>query len=406
MLLEMQQEENESKFMARSLKIRPFYNFIKTPIFGINIGQKNQKEFFEKKKFLNQKSFFEDKLLTQVIVKFLHECEKLKKTKILLYNIEEIKLPLTNKEFEKTRDKYNSASEYVVVTTCSYTLRNLIMDGLRHIEIEKTKIKKYDFFMVDLEIYPYSRVKRVLQYFNLILYNKIKELVNISIESYMKYFRRFAENKKINQEFLETEVPLFVTKIKINSNPEEKKKSKNKKEDEDAQDKLIIFDPPLKTFKDNLLSSFTHIKDVILQITDLMSLSMKVLELTPRKIFVLDENYEIYKNSLEELNEIFEYAKKQAKAIKERYIKFEILLTSSTENYVKNRIGEKSKSQTNLDIDECKKLLMQLYELGREIDESEQEINLKMFRIQTHEIRSTIKDKIKQIVGNVVYVYF
>lgn len=410
MLLEMQQEDNESKFEARSLKIRPFYKIIKTPLSGINIGKKNQKDFAEKRKFLNQKSFLEDKYLAAVIVQFLKECEKLKKMKILLYDIDEDKLPLTSMEFEKVKEKFNTTSDYNVSTICTYTLRNLIMDGLGNIEIEKKKIMKYDFFMVEPDNYPNSRVKRVLQYFNLILYNKLKELINISIESFMRYFRRFSEfeNNKhpINPECFEPEIPLFVNKIRVRS--EDKKKSKSHKKDkeakaeEDSSDKLIIYDPPIGEFKDKLFSAFTHIKNVVSKITDLMSLSIKVIELPSKKIFELKDEYPIYKSSFAELNEICEVAKKQAKAVKERYSKFEKLLTQTPENYVKNRIGEKMKTQTTLDIEECKKLLYQLYELAKEIDESEKEINLKMFRIQTDEICTNIKDKIKLIVTHIV----
>lgn len=402
MLLEMQVQEYEATFELRSLKIRPFYKSIKTPLSGINIGKRNQREFNEKRRFLNQKSFFEDKYLSNVIVLFLKECEKLKKMKILLHNIEQNKLPLTSKDFLVVMEKYNNASEYNVITTCKHTLRNLIMDGLSEIEIEKKKTKKYNFYMVEPSQYPDSKVKRVLQYFNLILFNKLKELINISIESFMRYFKRFSEFDNKVVDCLEPEIPLFVTKIKINSKEGHKsKKTKSNKTDESV-DKLIIFDPPLGDFKDMLTKSFTHINDVISKIIDLMSLSVKVIELVPRKIFDLKADYPIYAKAFGELNEIIEVAKKQAKGVKERYSKFERLLTETPDNYVKNKIGEKTKTQTNLDIEECKKLLMELYELGKGIDESEQEIDLKMFRIQTDEIRATIKDKIKVIVSNIV----
>lgn len=402
MLLEMQVQEFEATFELRSLKIRPFYKSIKTPLSGINIGKKNLREFAEKRKFLNQKSFFEDKYLANVIVQFLKECEKLKKMKILLHAIEEEKLPLSVEEFVKVIKKHNDTSEYNVITSCVNTLRNLIMDGLSSIEIEKKKIKKYDFYMVEPTQFPNSKIKRVLQYFNLILYNKLKELINISIESFMRYFRRFSEFDAKNTECLEPEIPLFVTKIKINHKEDEKgKKSKSNKTDESV-DKLIIFDPPLGVFKDKLTSAFTHIKGVTAKIIDLISLSIKVIELMPRKIFDLKDDYPIYQKASEELNEIIETARKQAKAVKERFSKFEKLLTQTPDNFVKAKIGEKTKTQANLDIEECKKLLLMLYELGKEIDESEQEIDLKMFRIQTDEIRATIKEKIKVIVSNIV----
>jgi hypothetical protein len=401
-LLEMQVQEHEATFRLRGLKIRPFYNSIKTPLSGINIGKRNQKEFAEKRRFLNQKSFFEDKYLANVIVLFLKECEKLKKMKILLHNIEENKLPLSSKDFGIVIDKYNSASEYNVTTTCKHTLRNLIMDGLSEIEIEKKKTKKYNFYMVEPSQYPNSKVKRVLQYFNLILYNKLKELINISIESFMRYFKRFSEFDSKVVDCFEPKIPLFVTKIKINSKEDDKhKKNKSNKTDESV-DKLIIFDPPLGVFKDKLTNAFTHINDVISKITDLMSLSVKVIELPTTKIFNLQADYPIYQKAFAELNEIIEVSKKQAKAVKERYSKFEKLLTQTPDNYVKAKIGEKTKTQTILDIEECKKLLLQLYELGKEIDESEQEIDLKMFRIQTDEIRDAIKEKIKVIISNIV----
>jgi hypothetical protein len=402
-ILEMQEETNELKFEERSMRIRPLFAIIKTPVTGINIGKKNQRDFVEKRKYLNQKSFFEDKFLSMVQVQFLKESEKLKKMKILLNDIEENKLPMTSTDFEKIKEKYNSTSEYNVTTQCMHTLRNLIMDGLGNIELEKKKTKKYDFYMVEPSQFPESRIKRVLQYFNLILYNKIKELINISIDSFMKYIRRFSEfddQKRI--ELKEPNIPLFYTKIKVSTEvSEEKKKSKNKK-NEETNEPLVIFDPPLHIFKEKLISSYTHIKDVVSKILDLTSLSIKVIELPHKKIFNLTDDYLIYKNGLIELNKIIEVGKKQANEVKDRFNKFEKLLTLTPDNYVKNKIGEKTKNQTNLDIDECKKLLLNLYNLGKEIDESESEINLKIYRIQTEDIKVSIKEKIKTIVQTIV----
>lgn len=403
-ILEMSEEENEAKFEERSLRTRNLFSIIKTPITGINLGKRNQRDFIDKKRYLNHYSFFEDRHLSLVQVQFLKESEKLKKMKILVNDIEESKLPMTAADFEKIKEKYNSTSEYNVTTQCMHTLRNLIMDGLGSIETEKKKVKKYDFYMVEPSQFPESKVKRVLQYFNLILFNKIKELVNISIDSFMKYIRRFSEfDDKKRIELKEPDIPLFFTKIKVSADVSDEKKKKNKKGEEDAKNKnLIIFDPPLKNFQEKLISSYTHIKDVVSKLLDLTSLSIKVIELPHKKIFDLDDNYPIYKNGLAELTEIIEVGKKQAKEVKDRFNKFEKLLTQTPDNYVKGKIGEKAKNQTNLDIDECKKLLLFLYNMGKEIDESESEINIKMYRIHTDEIKVSIKEKIKAIVQTIV----
>ena len=70
--------------------------------------------------------------------------------KILINDIEESKLPLTSTDFEKIKEKYNNTSEYNVTTQCMHTLRNLIMDGLGNIELEKKKTKKSKFFKLIL----------------------------------------------------------------------------------------------------------------------------------------------------------------------------------------------------------------------------------------------------------------
>ena len=55
-------------------------------------------------------------------------------------------------------------------------LLSLSKDEEKLTENEKKKTKKYDFYMVEPSQFPESRIKRVLQYFNLILFNKIKDI--------------------------------------------------------------------------------------------------------------------------------------------------------------------------------------------------------------------------------------
>jgi len=110
--------------------------------------------------------------------------------RVIISDVEQNKLPYTLEEFKFERDKYNSKSESIVIAFCKFKLKNLIMDKLKEetIPIGHMKVKKYDFFMVEKESYPKSRIKKVLETFNLILQNKVKEMVEISINSFMVFF--------------------------------------------------------------------------------------------------------------------------------------------------------------------------------------------------------------------------
>ena len=88
-------------------------------------------------------------------------------------------------------------------------------------------------------------------------------------------------------ELKEPDIPLFFTRIKVNADISEEKKTKKHKKNEETNEPLVIFDPPLNVFKEKLVSSYTHIKDVVSKILDLTSLSIKVIELPHKKIFDL-----------------------------------------------------------------------------------------------------------------------
>ena len=216
MLIEMQEESNQGKFTARSLKIRPYYQQIKTSVNCIVIKNRKVREFRETIKDLNRNSLLEDKILTKVIVDYLKECENLKKVKILVSEIDESKLPMKIAEYKAFRDKYNEKSESKVITKCNSTLRYIIMDNLTSIEIEKEKrlIKKYELHMVNAKSFKDSLVKTVLQYFNLILRNKVKELIDNSIDSFIKFINKYSSCDYAKDHYLNKSISLFVTNLK------------------------------------------------------------------------------------------------------------------------------------------------------------------------------------------------
>ena len=402
LLIEMQEPDNKAAFNKRRLQIRSFYRKVTTPICGIELPgnrKSNSMNFKNTFHILNKKSFFEDQELTKVTVEFLKGCEFLKKIKLLPYKFHSNTLPLTISNFILIRDEHIKKADYSINTKCIFDLKSLIMDSLGDIETEtnKKKNKKYNFFMVEHKNYPDSLVKKILQYFNLILQNKIKDLIEISISDFMDFMKRFtkSERKEVNLEgYLESTVPLFVTEIKSKEYDTKEKTAPRKVQ--------IIFEPKLQEFSNNLFLSFRQIKDVINKISDLMSQSMRVIELDRKNIFELNDDYEIYANSLKELNFIYEQGETEAKAVRESFKKYEKLLARSVDSYINKKLGTREKTDKNLDIEKCKQLLEKFSSKLREVQSLESEINLRLFRIRTNDIKASLVDKITLIKNGIV----
>jgi dynein heavy chain len=404
MLMEMQEAENEEMFESRSLKIREFFREIRIPLVGIKIPDSERniqgvnKKFKAKLDELNKNSFFEDRELSKVIVKFLKECEELKKMQILLPGMDETKLPLTLQDYIRIRDEYNKKSDYSIITKCTFDLKNLIMDNLGEIKIENEKksIKKYDFYMVEPQLYPISRVKKVLQYFNYILHNKVKEMIDKSINTYMKYFCRFEECDYQNKYYEESKIPLFNTKLKLKEIVEKEKKEGKEKDSKHSKYE-IVFEPKLEDFGHHFLKSFVIIKDIIARITDLMSQSIKVVELEKKQVFYLTDDYPVYSDARKLLEEILENSKKEARKRREEFKIYEKLLSTTAESYVTSKLGDKHITNKKLNIEKCEEMLIKFYQMDKEVDLLESEINLRMFRIYSDEIKQGIKERIDQI---------
>ena len=395
LLLEMQEPSNQTKFKERSLEIKPFYKIIPTK--KVAIINKSP-DFLRHLETLNKKSFFEDeKFVKTLLCGFLKNCEDMKQLALILSNIEDNLLPMKLDDFKNLDKTYFEKSSSNLRNMCSSKLPGIIRSFEENND-NKTKLK-YDYYVATKEEYEKTLARRVVIYCNLILKTKLKELVDNSIIKYMNFFKKFGECSystkgrdelfsKIGTHYLESQKSLFQTSILL----EKVEGNKKKKEGHHIN---IIFKPSLEEIKTNLLKSFTQIKDMVSkEIKNLSGLCFKLVDIEDKKIFVLDEDYPLYKQALEELTDIIDKSIKLAEAEREEYNIFMEILKDSVEVYVKTRIGDAKETKKNLNVDKCTEILDRLDELTDILNSKKSEISVRLFYIDSNKIKEDINKRI------------
>ncbi len=398
LLLEMQEPSNQTKFKERSLEIKPFYKIIPTK--KVAIINKSP-DFSRHLETLNKKSFFEDeKFVKTLLCGFLKNCEDMKQLALILSNIDDNLLPMKLEDFQNLDKTYFEKSSSNLRNMCSSKLPGIIRSFEENND-NKTKLK-YDYYVATKEEYEKTLARRVVIYCNLILKTKLKELVDNSIIKYMNFFKKFGECSystkgreelfsKIGTHYLESQKSLFQTSILL----EKVEGNKKKKEGHHIN---IIFKPSLEEIKSNLLKSFTQIKDMVSkEIKNLSGLCFKLVDIEDKKIFVLDEDYPLYKQALEELTDIIDKSIKLAEAEREEYNIFMEILKDSVEIYVKTRIGDAKETKKNLNVDKCTEILDRLDELTDILNSKKSEISVRLFYIDSNKIKEDINKRIGEI---------
>lgn len=399
-LLEMQEPNNVQKFKERSLEIRPFYQSIPTQKKGIVNRCPDFAKHFE---IINKKSFFEDgKFIEELLVNFLKLAEDMKKIDLILSSIDDSLLPLTIKDFQKINENFLKKSRSALKNICSSNFAGLIRSFDKGTTPDH---RKYDYLVSSKEAYDQSLAKRVVIYFNLILKNKAKELVDNSIISFMQYFKKFGKCKynlndkseltqEINSHYQESNVPLFQTKIHL-----KKLEQKDKKKPNPPGSRIkIVFRPSLEECKSSLLGALTELKAIIgSEIKNLATLCFKLVDIEDTKIFTLEDDYPLYVQAQKELEDLIDYNNNEAEIKRKEYEEFTEILEESSEQYVRNNIGGEKETKKNLDVTKCTQVLDRLNELKNLLNTKETEINLRLFRISTEEMKKNINDKISEI---------
>ena len=398
LLLEMQEPSNQNKFKERSLEIKPFYKIIPTK--KVAIINKSP-DFLKHLETINKKSFFEDeKFVKTLLCGFLKNCEDMKQLALILSNIDDNLLPMKLDDFKNLDKAYFEKSSSNLRNMCSSKLPGIIRSFE---ENNDNKVKlKYDYYVATKEEYEKTLARRVVIYCNLILKTKLKELVDNSIIKYMNFFKKFGECSygtkgreelfsKIGTHYLESPKSLFQTSILL----EKVEGNKKKKEGHHIS---IIFKPSLEDIKKNLLKSFTQIKDMVTkEIKNLSGLCFKLVDIEDKKIFILDEEYPLYKQALEELTDIVDKSIKLAEEEREEYKIFMEILKDSVEGYVKTRIGDAKETKKNLNVDKCTEILDRLDELTDILNSKKSETSVRLFYINSNQIKEDINKRIGEI---------
>ena len=406
-LLEMQEPQNKQKFKERSLEIRQFYKVIPTQSKGI---VNHSAEFNKHFDFINKKSFFEDrKFIQDLLVSFLQLAEDMKGIDLILSNIDDTLLPLKIKDFNKLNENFLKKSRAALNNICSSGYSGLIRsfgkkDKSKDNEVKEVSVK-YDYLVSTQEAYDKSLAKKVVIYYNLILKSKAKELVDNSIIAFMQYFKKFGKCnydisdkneliRSIDTHYPESNLPLFQTRVHLSKVDQKDKKKPNPT---GARIK-IVFKPSLEECKESLMGALTEIKKIISEeIKNLAPLCFKLVDVKDDKIFLLDDDYPLYKQAVDELNAIIDYSINEAELKRKEYEEFTEILEESSEMYVRNSVGGEKETKKNLDVTKCTEVLDRLNYFTNLLNSKETEINLRLFRISTEEIKQDINDKISEI---------
>ena len=323
----------------------------------------------------------------------------MKQLSLILSNIDENLLPMKLEDFKSLDQSYFEKSSSNLRNMCGSKLPGIIRSFE---ENNDNKVKlKYDYYVATKEEYEKTLARRVVIYCNLILKTKLKELVDNSIIKYMNFFKRFGECaynskekdelfSKIGTHYLEAYKPLFQTSILLEKVEGNKKKKENHVK--------IIFKPSLEEIKSSLVKSFTQIKDMITkEIKNLCGLCFKLVDIEDKKIFVLNDDYPLYKQALDELNEIIDKSIELAENERKEYKIFMEILKDSVEGYVKSKIGDAKETKKNLNVDKCTEILDRLDELTDILNSKKSEMNIRLFFIDSNQIKEDINKRIGEV---------
>lgn len=383
-LMELQETSNLESFFKRNIKYKSFFPKVKTPKVGIVLDSKSSIPIKTKIKKINKESFFEDPILSEVTVEFLKMCEDFKKINILIYEVEESRLPLLQNQFEEFYTKYNEKTSDTLHSICKHNLKNKITEKLSSSNIENKKEKNIFHFFEESD-YRKSKIRKILLFFNMILRTKIEELAQRSINNFLTFVRRFSPCEYDKNYYLESQTPLFTIDIKVAS----------KEEAKDLKT-IFTFTPSIDKYRSSLISSFTHVQKLVNEITDLMSSCIRPLTLEPKTVFYLDDNYPMFKNGIDEINKICDYANERAREVCDSYKDYEDLLRFSNKAFIDKKLKFRE-IQTEEEVHLCGNLLNEMYWLKRNLKLMPQEINQRMFSIQTQNIQNLISDRIENI---------
>lgn len=386
-LIELQELSNLKLFFHRNIKHINFFTQTKTPKHGLvyeDYTKSNYKTFKNKVNFFNNKSFFENKLLSELKEDFLIMCEKFKKLKILLYDFE-IKLPIEKKAFQELNNKYNEKSYDTLLSICKHNLKNTITEKLKNSGIDKKG--NSPFQISEFEIYQKSQIRKVLNFFNLILRTKLEELARSRIMSFINFIIKFSEcSYEKERYFTESPTPLFIISIEIDNS--------NK----------FIFKESIQEYKESILQAYSHIIKVFSEIKDLMSLCIKPLTLNDKIVFEIDKDYDLYVEGLNIIEKIFEISEKEAENVKDNYNKYKDIIKSKSDYFIQSKLKKREISTLD-DVNICKKMLEDFYIFKKELKLMPSEINQRMFCIKTTNITDAICKKIDQIKSDLTSNY-
>lgn len=391
LILEMEQPYNYKDFLSRSVKLRDFYQTVKVPLIAIKTNKAHKEVFNDRIKTLSNKSLYlQDSAISDILIKFLKECEVLKKNILIIHSIDESKLPLTKPDFLKIRNYFNNKSEEYIHNNRYFYLKNLIVENL--------KKKDFEFCVLNIDVYRNSKEQKILQFFNYILRQKIKELVDNSIISFMNFIKKYKSCNFQHGHYEQASIPLFSTKLIY-------VKPKQKKNEHPDKSKVIKYNPSSYDYDIELLEAFKHLKTVINKIQDLMSSSIMLTKLPEKKVFELTDDYPLYAECYNELKEISKINSDELRKIKDQFKPYENLLFYTPGDYVKISIkGMKKQAEERgepvsdeFNVDYYSQFLEKLYQKDKDLDLIENVINLLMYRVQTDELKNDIRVRITEI---------
>ena len=127
------------------------------------------------------------------------------------------------------------------------------------------------------------------------------------------------------------------------------------------------------------------------------TLCFKLVDIEDTKIYTLEDDYPLYVQAQKELNDLIDFNINEAEIKRKEYEEFTEILEESSEQFVRNNIGGEKETKKNLDVVKCTQVLDKLNSLKELLNTKETEINLRLFRVSTEEIKKNINDKISEI---------
>ena len=253
-------------------------------------------------------------------------------------NRDELRLPLLLEDMKKEQSAHlDSMSKNMTIQW-----RDQLVSDIRN-----NLKEQHNIFESDVQSYNESRLKGIIQRFELILNNFMREFSDLSIKDWVAFIKSFTVPKTDKNELWDlSKEALLSVKLEIlkPSKTDDKKKRKTKKtedggeevEEEDENAKRIRYKPNLKECEDFMIDQLEQMRKITNEFQCLEKDLVTFLNLPDKSSFELSADFIWIQNAKAEIQQMFKENVIAPTELLDQYKKYEYILNVDKKRLLKD----------------------------------------------------------------------